>query len=103
MEAQEDDDEDEQSVAAEMCAEGDEIAGGIPFEEDLGTWKGRRGLVFAIVRRGEGSEEVGLTKSVPGSPGDEVSCYDGRLLRLACDVARYEGEGEGLGGPEREG
>jgi hypothetical protein len=48
MEAQEDDDEDEQSVAAEMCAEGDEVAGGIPFEEDLGTWK-EGGLVFAIV------------------------------------------------------
>jgi len=44
MEAQEDDDEDEQSVAAEMCAEGDEVAGGIPFEEDLGTWKRRGGV-----------------------------------------------------------
>ena len=62
-----------------MRAESDKIARGIPFQKNLGA------------------------DSVPGSPRDEISSYDCRLLGLSGDVARDEGEGECLGGPEGEG
>jgi hypothetical protein len=47
VEAQADDDDDQQAVAAEVCRKGDEVAGLVPAEEDLGTWREMRvSLVF---------------------------------------------------------
>lgn len=41
--------------------------------------------------------------TVPDRPCDEVRGHDGAFLSLSRDVARDEGEGEGLCGPEGEG
>lgn len=40
VEAQEDDDQQQQHVAAHVRAEGDEVARGVVVAEDLGAWRG---------------------------------------------------------------
>jgi hypothetical protein len=62
VEPQADDDNDQQAVAAEMGGEGDEVAGLVPAEEDLRTW---RDMEVSGLLRGRGRRKMDSPMALP--------------------------------------
>jgi len=98
VEAQADNDNDQQRVAAQVRREGDEVARAVPAEEDLGTCV----TLLVDIRGSDTGCQEWLTNSVARRPDDKVEGDANALLRLAGDVTRQHGQGEGLSRPEGE-